>query len=124
MSVTIDLSDVDTDEPHEVLALVNQLRAQAEQEPIVILGCPQMVAHTLYKVGALTSGRIVRGKVRVRRKKDVIYEGVTQSLRRFQDEVNEVRAGMECGIRIEGFGDFEVGDVIECYAIEKIAAKL
>ena len=72
----------------------------------------------------VSNGRIVRGKVRVRRKKDIIYEGVTQSLRRFQDEVNEVRAGMECGIRIEGFGDFEVGDAIECYAIEKIAAKL
>ena len=72
----------------------------------------------------VTSGRIVRGKVRVRRKKDVIYEGVTQSLRRFQDEANEVRAGMECGIRIEGFGEFQVGDAIECYAVEKIAAKL
>ena len=72
----------------------------------------------------VSSGRIVRGKVRVRRKKDVIYEGVTQSLRRFQDEANEVRAGMECGIRIEGFGDFEVGDVIECYSVEKTAAKL
>ena len=72
----------------------------------------------------VSSGRIVRGKVRVRRRKDVIYEGVTQSLRRFQDEVNEVRAGMECGIRIEGFGQFEVGDAIECYSIEKIAAKL
>jgi translation initiation factor IF-2 len=72
----------------------------------------------------VASGRIVRGKVRLRRRKDVIYEGVTQSLRRFQDEVNEVRAGMECGIRIEGFGDFEVGDLIECYSIEKIAAKL
>ncbi|MEI8289404.1 MAG: translation initiation factor IF-2 [Verrucomicrobiota bacterium] len=72
----------------------------------------------------VSSGRIVRGKVRVRRKKDVIYEGVTQSLRRFQDEVNEVRAGMECGIRIEGFGEFQTGDAIECYAIEKVAAKL
>jgi translation initiation factor IF-2 len=72
----------------------------------------------------VSSGRIVRGKVRIRRRKDVIYEGVTQSLRRFQDEVNEVRAGMECGIRIEGFGQFEVGDAIECYTIEKIAAKL
>ena len=72
----------------------------------------------------VSSGRIVRGKVRVRRKKDIIYEGVTQSLRRFQDEANEVRAGMECGIRIEGFGEFQVGDAIECYAIEKVAAKL
>jgi translation initiation factor IF-2 len=72
----------------------------------------------------VSSGRIVRGKVRVRRRKDIIYEGVTQSLRRFQDEVNEVRAGMECGIRIEGFSQIEVGDAIECYTIEKIAAKL
>jgi len=72
----------------------------------------------------VTNGRIARGKVRVRRRKDLIYEGVTQSLRRFQDEVNEVRAGMECGIRIDGFGEFQEGDVIECYAVEKIAAKL
>jgi translation initiation factor IF-2 len=72
----------------------------------------------------VSGGHIVRGKVRVRRNKDVIYEGVTQSLRRFQDEVNEVHAGMECGIRVEGFGEFQVGDVIECYSVEKIAAKL
>jgi translation initiation factor IF-2 len=72
----------------------------------------------------VTVGRIVRGKVRVRRRKDVIYEGVTQSLRRFQDEVNEVRAGLECGIRIEGFKEIQVGDVVECYTIEKVAAQL
>src|SRR5271170_4391659 len=72
----------------------------------------------------VSSGRIAKGKVRVCRRKDVIYEGIAQSLRRFQDEVNEVRAGMECGIRIEGYSEFQVGDTIECYAIEKIAAKL
>ena len=72
----------------------------------------------------VNSGRIAKGKVRVRRRKEVIYEGLTQSLRRFQDEVNEVRAGMECGIRIDGFSDFEVGDLIECYSVEKIAQKL
>jgi translation initiation factor IF-2 len=72
----------------------------------------------------VASGRIVKGKVRLRRRKDVIYEGVTQSLRRFQDEVSEVRAGMECGIRVEGYSDFQVGDVIESYSIEKMAAKL
>ena len=73
---------------------------------------------------AVTSGRITRGKVRVMRRKNLIYEGVTQSLRRFQDEVNEVRAGMECGIRIEGYNDFQVGDTIECYSVEKVAPKL
>jgi translation initiation factor IF-2 len=72
----------------------------------------------------VSSGRIVKGKVRVRRRKDVVYEGIAQSLRRFQDEVNEVRAGMECGIRIEGYSDFQVGDAIECYSLEKVAAKL
>jgi translation initiation factor IF-2 len=72
----------------------------------------------------ISSGRIAKGKVRVRRRKEVIYEGLTQSLRRFQDEVNEVRAGMECGIRIEGFSDYQVGDAIECYTVEKIAQKL
>ena len=73
---------------------------------------------------AVTTGRITRGKVRVMRRKNLIYEGVTQSLRRFQDEVNEVRAGMECGIRVEGFNEFQVGDAIECYAVEKVASKL
>jgi translation initiation factor IF-2 len=72
----------------------------------------------------VNSGRIAKGKVRLRRRKEVIYEGITQSLRRFQDEVNEVRAGMECGIRIEGFSEFQVGDFIECYSVEKIAQKL
>src|SRR5947209_7573847 len=72
----------------------------------------------------VASGRIVKGKVRVRRRKEIIYEGLTQSLRRFQDEVNEVRAGMECGIRIEGLTDYQIGDNIECFASEKVAQKL
>jgi translation initiation factor IF-2 len=58
------------------------------------------------------------------RRKSLIYEGAVSSLRRFQDEVNEVRAGMECGIRLEGFHDFQTGDVIESFVVEKIAAKL
>ncbi|HEY2952966.1 MAG TPA: translation initiation factor IF-2 [Verrucomicrobiae bacterium] len=72
----------------------------------------------------VSSGRINKGKVRVMRRKNLVYEGLTQSLRRFQDEVNEVRAGMECGIRIDGFNEFQTGDTIECYSIEKVAPKL
>ncbi|MGA2543732.1 MAG: translation initiation factor IF-2 [Verrucomicrobiota bacterium] len=71
----------------------------------------------------VSSGRVVRGKARVLRRKGLIYEGVVQSLRRFQDEVNEVRAGMECGIRIEGFNDMQVGDTIDCFTTEKVAPK-
>jgi translation initiation factor IF-2 len=72
----------------------------------------------------VSNGRIARGKVRVVRRKHVVYEGAIQSLRRFQDEVQEVRAGMECGIRIEGFSEAQEGDQIECFVIEKVAQKL
>ena len=72
----------------------------------------------------IAGGRIVKGKARVMRRKGLIYEGIIQQLRRFQDEVNEVRAGMECGIRIEGFNDFQIGDTIESYTTEKVVAKL
>ena len=72
----------------------------------------------------VTNGRVVRGKARILRRKGLIYEGVIQTLRRFQDEVNEVRAGMECGIRIEGFNDMQPGDLIECFTTEKVAPKL
>jgi translation initiation factor IF-2 len=72
----------------------------------------------------VASGRIIRGKARILRRKGLIYEGAVQTLRRFQDEVNEVRAGLECGIRIEGFNDMQPGDVIECFTTEKVAPKL
>ena len=72
----------------------------------------------------VVSGRLVKGKARVMRRRNLVYEGVIHTLRRFQDEVNEVRAGMECGIRVDGFDDFQAGDSIECYTIEKVAQKL
>ena len=72
----------------------------------------------------VSSGKLVRGKMRIRRGGHVIYEGVSLTLRRFQDEVNEVRAGMECGVRLDGFDEAQEGDLIECYVIEKVAQKL
>ena len=72
----------------------------------------------------ISQGKFERGKVRVYRNRNMIYEGTTQSLRRFQDEVNEVRAGMECGIRVDRFNDFQEGDVIESYSLEEIAQEL
>jgi translation initiation factor IF-2 len=72
----------------------------------------------------VNSGRIAKGKARIMRRKNLLYEGNIQSLRRFQDEVNEVRSGMECGIRMESFHDFQPGDTIECFTTEKVAAKL
>ena len=73
---------------------------------------------------AVTSGKIVRGKMRVVRKGDLVYEGISHTLKRFKDEVNEVRSGMECGIRLDGFDDFKEGDIVECYTHEKVAQTL
>lgn len=44
--------------------------------------------------------------------------------RRFQDEVEEVKAGLECGIRLGDFNEYEAGDIIECYTLEKIQQTL
>ncbi len=54
----------------------------------------------------------------------VVYEGKIGSLRRFKDDVREVREGFECGIGIENFNDLKVGDVIECYRTEEVARTL
>ena len=62
--------------------------------------------------------------MRVIRKEELVYEGISHTLKRFKDEVNEVRSGMECGIRLDGFDEFKEGDIIECYSQEKVAQSL
>ncbi len=62
--------------------------------------------------------------IRVIRDNIVVYEGKIASLKRFKEDVKEVQAGYECGIMIENFNDIKVGDILENYIIEKIAAKL
>lgn len=59
--------------------------------------------------------------VRVLRDNIVIYTGRVISLRRFKDDVNEVRSGFECGVGISNFNDVKVGDVLECFKVEKTA---
>jgi translation initiation factor IF-2 len=53
-----------------------------------------------------------------------VYEGGIASLKRFKDDVREVREGFECGILVEGFNDVKVGDVIEAYKIEEVQRTL
>lgn len=60
--------------------------------------------------------------VRVKRRDEVIFEGSLRSLKRFKDDVNEVKAGYECGIGIEGFDDLQEGDILEFFSKEKTAA--
>ncbi len=61
--------------------------------------------------------RLIRGGI-------VVYDGEFSSLKRFKDDVKEVRDGFECGIGILNFNDIKVGDVIECYRVEEIARTL
>ena len=51
-----------------------------------------------------------------------MHEGRIGSLRRFKDDVNEVKTGLECGIAFERFKDVKVGDVIEAFTVEEVAA--
>jgi len=68
-------------------------------------------------------GKIQRGcQVRVLRDNIVIHEGELAFLRRFKDDVKEVASGYECGMQIERFNDVKVGDVIECFVMEKVEA--
>lgn len=68
-------------------------------------------------------GKIVRGgKLRIYRNDVLVVEGNVKQLKRFKDDVKEVAAGFECGCAIEGFNDIQIGDIIECYLIEQIAA--
>ena len=73
----------------------------------------------------VTDGKMNRtAEARVLRDGQVVFDGKMSTLRRFQDEVEEVKAGLECGIRLADYNDYEVGDVIECYSLEKIKQTL
>jgi len=74
---------------------------------------------------AVIDGRIARNaRARVTRDRQPIYDGGFATLKRFQDDVKEVRNGLECGIKLGDFNDYEAGDIIECYTLEKVAQKL
>jgi len=62
--------------------------------------------------------------IRVLRDNVVIYEGQLESLRRFKDDVSEVRAGTECGIGVRNYNDVKIGDQIECYERTEVARKV
>ena len=73
----------------------------------------------------ITEGKITRkAQLRLVRDSVVIYTGKVGSLRRFKDDASEVAQGYECGLSIEGYGDVRVGDVIEAFEIETLAATL
>jgi len=60
-------------------------------------------------------------KARVRRSEEVIFEGGLHSLKRFQEDVKEVKTGFDCGVAIEGFSEYKEGDSIEFYVKERVS---
>jgi translation initiation factor IF-2 len=83
------------------------------------------------KVGTIAGSYVLEGimtrqadGVRVLRDNVLVYEGKLHSLKRFKDDVREVQAGYECGLGVENFNDIKVGDIIEAFVIDKVAAKL
>ncbi|HVM82665.1 MAG TPA: translation initiation factor IF-2, partial [Candidatus Binatia bacterium] len=73
----------------------------------------------------VTEGIVKRGaKVRLLRDNVVIHEGTLKTLRRFKDEVREVKDGFECGMAFENYDNIQKGDVIECFEMEEVARAL
>lgn len=71
----------------------------------------------------VTEGEIRRnGKIRVMRGKDIVYEGEVGSLKHEKEDVREIRQGFECGLGLKNFSDVQVGDVIECFTLERTVA--
>jgi translation initiation factor IF-2 len=79
-----------------------------------------MVAGCMVQEGVIPRG----AQVRVLRDNIVIHTGRIESLRRFKEDVSEVRAGFECGISIANFGDVKPGDILEAFVTEKVAGEL
>jgi len=101
------------------------------EEREVVLGEAQVrEVFKISRIGTIAgcsvrSGVINRqGRVRVIRDGVEVFDGTIASLKRFKDDVREVREGFECGIGVENFNDIKVGDVIECYRTEEVARTL
>jgi translation initiation factor IF-2 len=73
----------------------------------------------------VTEGKISRNaSARLRRGREIVHEGKIQTLKRFKDDANEVRAGLECGIKLDDFNGYQAGDIIECFEVQKVRAAL
>jgi len=113
----------------EVKAAMEGLLSPEKRE--VVLGEAEVrQLFKIAKVGTI-AGSLVRSgviprtaRVRVIRDGVEVYDGTLASLKRFKDDVREVREGFECGIGVENFNDVKVGDLIEAYRVEEVARSL
>jgi len=110
------------------LALEGMLKPEEEE---VVVGTAEIrQTFRISGVGTVAGcyveeGEIRRGlPVRVLRDHVTVYEGEIESLKRFQEDVREVREGYECGLSVADFNDVKVGDLIECYEVREVARSL
>ena len=99
----------------------------APEEKETVLGQAEVLqTFRISKLGTIAGCRVMNGevrrnaKVRVSRDENNLFEGELASLKHEKDNVKEVRSGFECGIRIKGFNDFEIGDTIESFIVEEV----
>jgi len=103
---------------------------EPEEEEVVVGTAEVRQIFKISGVGTVAGCYVEEGQiqrnlpVRVLRDHVEVYEGEIGSLKRFQDDVREVREGYECGLSVENFNDVKVGDVIECYRVEEVARTL
>jgi translation initiation factor IF-2 len=108
-------------------AMVGLLDPELRETPLGTALVKQVFQLSKFPVAgcSVSSGRIVRNaRARILRKRQPIYDGAVATLKRFQDDASEVRAGLECGIRLGDFNDYLVDDIIECYQLEKFTQTL
>lgn len=96
------------------------VHGQLEVKQVFELSRKGKVAGCIVRSGRITS----KSRVRVKRQGEVLFQGALLSLKRFQNDASEVREGQECGVRIENFGEFQPGDIIEAYEVQRIAQQL
>jgi translation initiation factor IF-2 len=127
--VDIRLYNIIYEAVEDVRAALEGLLQPEEKE--VLLGAAEV--REIFRVprvgviaGCMVTEGIIDRKARVRIVRDgvQVYEGDIGSLKRFKDDVREVREGFECGIGISGFNDLKLGDVIECFRVESVARTL
>ena len=109
-------------------ALTGMLKPQFKEEVVGLAEVREVFKAP--KIGAIAGCHVVEGVVRrnrpirILRDNVVIFEGEIDSLRRFKDDVNEVKAGTECGIGVKNYNDIQVGDQLECFDKVEIARTL
>ncbi len=109
-------------------ALSGMLKAELREEIVGIAEVRDVFRAP--KIGAIAGCMVIEGtvhrneRIRVLRENVVIYEGELESLRRYKDDVNEVRNGMECGIGVKNYNDVKIGDKIEVYKTVEVARSL